>query len=178
MSDAPSNPKIAFQGEPGAYSHLACLEFRPEMEPLPCPTFEDAFNSVAEGGAKLAMIPIENSVAGRVADIHHLIPQSDLYIVGEHFLRINHHLLAPKGASLKTLKTVWSHAQALGQCRETLRDLGLKPLAAADTAGAARMIGEENDLSKGALASSLAAETYGLEIIKEAMDMLLKYVPD
>ncbi len=170
MTSASKPSTIAFQGEPGAYSHLACLEFQSGFQPLPCPTFEDTFKAVEDGSAALAMIPVENSVAGRVADIHHLIPESDLYIVGEHFLRISHQLLAPPKASLDTLKVVASHAQALGQCRETLRSLGLEPLAAADTAGAARIVAEENNLTKGALASSLAAEIYNLKILQDSME--------
>jgi prephenate dehydratase len=131
---------IAFQGEPGAYSHLSCRNARPDMTPLPCPTFEDAYQAVTEGRAALAMIPIENSLAGRVADNHHLLPDSGLYIVGEHFQRVNHKLLGLPGASLADLTEVHSHVQALGQCRERLRSLGLKPVANADTAGAAKMV--------------------------------------
>jgi len=154
---------VAFQGEPGAYSHLACRQVFPDMEALPCPTFEDAFLAVEERRARYAMIPIENSVAGRVADIHQLLPEAELHFVGEHFLRVNHHLLAPRGASLDTLKTVISHVQALGQCHDTLRRLGLKPVVYADTAGAARRVAELNDPTMGAIASSLAGEIYDLE---------------
>ena len=158
---------IAFQGEPGAYSHLSCRNARPDMTPLPCPTFEDAYQAVTEGRAALAMIPIENSLAGRVADNHHLLPNSGLHIVGEHFQRVNHKLLGLRGASLAGLTEVHSHVQALGQCRERLRGLGLKPVANADTAGAAKMIAERGDPHMGALASSLAAEIYGLDILVE-----------
>ena len=154
---------VAFQGEPGAYSNLACRQVFPDMTALPCPTFEDAFDAVTEGLARYAMIPIENSVAGRVADIHQLLPEADLHFVAEHFLRVNHHLLAPKGASLKTLKRVTSHVQALGQCHDTLRGLGLIPVSHADTAGAARQVAELNDPTLGAIASSLAGEIYGLQ---------------
>jgi prephenate dehydratase len=154
---------VAFQGEPGAYSNLACRQVFPDMTALPCPTFEDAFDAVTEGQARYAMIPIENSVAGRVADIHQLLPEADLHFVAEHFLRVNHHLLAPKGASLETLKRVTSHVQALGQCHDTLRGLGLTPISHADTAGAARHVAELNDPSLGAIASSLAGEIYGLQ---------------
>jgi prephenate dehydratase len=158
--------RISFQGEPGANSHIACREAYPDLEPLPCASFEDAFAAVSEGEAALAMIPIENSVAGRVADVHHLLPDGKLYIVGEHFIPIRHQLLAPKGATLHSLKRVHSHIQALGQCRRTLRSLGLAPVTSADTAGAAREIAALNSMEDGALASRLAAEVYGLEILK------------
>ena len=125
--------RIAFQGVPGAYSHLSCLHAYPKLDPLPCPSFEDAFDAVRTGKATLAMIPIENSVAGRVAEIHHLIPEAGLHIVAEHFERVNHHLLAPPGATLATIKTVQSHVQALDQCRASCRALGLKRVVGADT---------------------------------------------
>jgi prephenate dehydratase len=164
-------PSIAFQGEPGAYSHLSCRDARPDMTPLPCATFEDAYQAVADGRAALAMIPIENSLAGRVADNHHLLPDSGLHIVGEHFHRVNHKLLGLPGARLADLREVHSHVQALGQCRGLLRRLGLKAVAHADTAGAARMVAERGDPRIGALASSLAAEIYGLDVlIDEAED--------
>jgi prephenate dehydratase len=159
--------KISFQGELGANSHIACREAYPDLEPLACPSFEDAFAAVSEGEAALAMIPIENSVAGRVADVHHLLPHGGLFIVGEHFIPIRHQLMAPRGATLQSLKRVHSHIQALGQCRQTLRRLGLTPVTAADTAGAAREIAELASVEDGALASRLAAEVYGLEILKE-----------
>ena len=130
--------KIAFQGEPGANSHIAIVEAYPDAEPLPCPTFEDAFAAISSGEADLGMIPIENSVAGRVADIHHLLPHSGLLIVGEWFLPIHHQLMAPRGAKLADIKTVESHVHALGQCRRIIRKLGIKPIVAADTAGGAR----------------------------------------
>ena len=157
---------IAFQGEPGANSHIACLEAYPEMDVLPCATFEDVFAAISDGKARLAMIPIENSVAGRVADIHHLIPDSALYIVGEHFLRVRHQLLGLKGTSLSKLKTVESHVMALGQCRNVIRDLGLRSVVAADTAGSARIVAQAGDSSRAAIASSLAAEIYGLEVLQ------------
>src|SRR5947209_3304069 len=131
---------ISFQGAFGAYSDLACRRVFPEMATLPCAQFEEALAAVREGRAQLAMIPIENSVAGRVADIHHLMPDSGLHIIGEHFERVNHHLLAVRGATLKTLRTVRSHVHALSQCRNLVRTLGLKPVVAADTAGAAAEI--------------------------------------
>src|SRR5216117_1668637 len=130
--------KIAFQGEPGANSHIAIVEAYPDAEPMPCATFEDALSAISSGEADLGMIPIENSVAGRVADIHHLMPHSGLHIIAEHFMPVRHQLLAPKGAVLADIKTVESHVHALGQCRKALRRLGLKPIVAADTAGSAR----------------------------------------
>ena len=156
---------IGYQGEPGANSHIACAEVYPAMEPRAYPTFEDVLAAVKSGEVDLAMIPIENSVAGRVADIHHLLPNADLYIVGEHFLRVRHQLMSIPGASLATVKRVLSHTQALGQCRNTLRKLGLKPVPEADTAGSARMVAESGDRAVAAIASRLAAEIYGLEIL-------------
>src|SRR4051812_15144720 len=129
--------KIAFQGEPGANSHIAIVEAFPDAEPLPCPTFEDALAAISSGEADLGMIPIENSVAGRVADIHHLLPQSGLFIVGEWFVPIHHQLMAPRGAKLSEIKTVESHVHALGQCRRIIRKLGIKPIVSGDTAGSA-----------------------------------------
>ena len=157
---------IAFQGEPGANSHIACNEAYPAYEPLPCPTFEDAFAAVRSGRAALGMIPIDNSVAGRVADIHHLMPQSGLHILAEWFLPVQHQLMAPQGASLKTIRTVESHVHALGQCRNIIRKLGIKAVVAADTAGAAREVAEAGDITRAALATALAAEIYGLKILK------------
>ncbi len=159
--------KIAYQGEPGANSHIACKEAYRDYEPLPCPTFEDAFAAVRTGGAALAMIPIDNSVAGRVADIHHLMPASRLHIVAEWFLPVQHQLMAPKGATLKTIKTVESHVHALGQCRNIIRALRLKAVVAADTAGAAREVAETGDITRAVLATKLAAKIYGLRILKK-----------
>jgi len=164
MTKARSN-KIAFQGEPGANSHLACRDAYPDLEPLPCPTFEDALAAVKSGEAALAMIPIENSVAGRVADIHHLLPDSGLYIVAEHFERIRHQLLTLPGVKLGELKTVHSHTMALGQCRKAIKALNLKPVTEADTAGAARALSETKDRSAAVIASKLAAEVYGLAFV-------------
>src|SRR3954468_3013137 len=136
-----TKPKeIAFQGEPGANSHLAIVEAYPDAEPLPCATFEDALAAISSGEAELGMIPIENSVAGRVADIHHLLPASGLFIVGEWFLPIRHQLMAPRGAKLSDIRTVESHVHALGQCRRIIRKLGVRPIVSGDTAGAARLI--------------------------------------
>ena len=162
--------RIAFQGEPGANSDLACRKAYRACEPLPCPTFEDVFAAVRSGRAELAMIPIENSVAGRVADIHHLMPHSRLHIVAEYFLPVRHQLMAPKGATLKTLKTVESHIMALGQCRKTLRKLRLKSVVSADTAGSAREIAESGDLTRAAIASELAAKIYKLKILKRNIE--------
>jgi len=159
--------KIAFQGEPGANSHIACNEAYRGYEPLPCPTFEDAFAAVRTGRAALAMIPIDNSVAGRVADIHHLMPKSGLHIVAEWFLPVQHQLMAPAGATLKTIKTVESHIHALGQCRGVIRSLGIRAVVAADTAGAAREVAEAGDITRAALATTLAARIYGLRILKK-----------
>jgi prephenate dehydratase len=158
--------KIAFQGEPGANSHIACQEAYPGYEPLPCATFEDAFAAVRSGRAALAMIPIDNSLAGRVADIHSLLPQSGLHIVAESFLPVQHQLMAPNGASLRTIRTVESHVHALGQCRKIIRSLGVKAVVAADTAGAAREVAQAGDVSRAALATELAAKIYGLKILK------------
>ncbi len=162
--------RIAFQGEPGANSHIAASEMFPGLEPLPCPTFEDALGRVKAGDALLAMIPIENSVAGRVADIHHLLPEAGLYIVGEHFLRVRHQLMALPGTPIGKVKRAMSHTQALGQCRNTLRGLGIEPVPAADTAGSARIVAEQKDATVAAIASELAAKIYGLEILKRDIE--------
>ena len=171
MSKTPRRRKtIVFQGELGANSHIACNEAYPSYTPVPCPTFEDALAAVANGKADLGMIPIENSVAGRVSDIHHLMPTAGLHIVAEHFLPIRNQLMAPKGATLKGLKTVESHIMALGQCRNTIRRLGIKALVAADTAGAAKEVAERGDKTRAAIASRLAAEIYGLHILAENIE--------
>lgn len=171
LSAADTAPaRIAYQGEPGANSHLACTEAFPDLEPVPYPTFEDALAAVKNSDVRFAMIPIENSVAGRVADIHHLLPGADLYIVGEHFLRVRHQLLGIKGASLATIKKVLSHTQALGQCRKALRTLGVTPVPEADTAGSARIVAEQNDSTFAAIASRLAAEIYGLDILSSDIE--------
>ena len=159
--------KVVFQGEPGANSHIASREAFPEAEAIPAPTFEDCFAAVEKGAADLAMIPIDNSLAGRVADIHHLLPDSGLHIVGEHFLPIHFHLMAPKGATLKGIRSVASHIHALGQCRKIVRKHGWKTIVAGDTAGAAREVAEAGDLTMAALAPALAAEIYGLDILAE-----------
>ncbi|MGB8278083.1 MAG: prephenate dehydratase [Methylovirgula sp.] len=157
--------KIAYQGEPGANSHIACRDVFPELEPLPCATFEDALAAVSDGAAEFAMIPIENSIAGRVADIHHLLPTAGLYIVGEYFLPIHFDLLGVKGAHLEDVKAVYSHVHALGQCRKLIRQLGLVTHISGDTAGSAREVAEWQDKHKASLAPGLAAEIYGLDVL-------------
>ncbi len=161
---------IAFQGAPGAYSDLACRHVFPQMTTLPCAAFEDAFAAVREGRAELAMLPIENSVAGRVADIHHLMPASALHIVGEHFERVNHHLLALPGVGLSEIRIVRSHVHALGQCRNFIRRHGLTPVVAADTAGAAAELAERRDAGVAAIASELAGRVYGLVSLAENIE--------
>ena len=161
---------IAYQGEPGANSDIACRDAYPDLTPLPCASFEDAFAAVTEGTAALAMIPIENSIAGRVADIHHFLPNSGLHIIGEYFLPIHFQLMAPKGARRDTLRSVHSHVHALGQCRRIIRQLGLVAHTAGDTAGAANEVAQWNDISKAALAPRLAAELYGLDILTENVE--------
>jgi prephenate dehydratase len=161
---------ISFQGERGANSEIACNEVFPDWQALPCATFEDAFAALDEGTADLAMIPIDNSIAGRVGDIHHLLPTSGFHIIGEHFLPIHFHLMAPKGASLATIKTAQSHVVALGQTRRILKKLNLKAVVAADTAGSARQVAEAGDISRAAIAPRLAASIYGLEILAEHIE--------
>jgi prephenate dehydratase len=163
-------PKIAYQGEPGANSHIACIEAYPAHEPLPCGTFEDAFQAVKDGEAALAMIPIDNSVAGRVADIHHLMPRANLYIIGEHFLRVHHQLMTVPETDLARIVSVHSHVHALGQCRKIIRELKIKPVVAADTAGAARELSEKRDPSRAVIATALAAKIYGLRIIQNNIE--------
>ena len=161
---------IAFQGAPGAYSDLACRRVFPAMTTLPCAAFEDAFAAVRDGAAALAMMPIENSVAGRVADIHHLMPDSGLYIIGEHFERVEHHLLALPGATLNKIHAVRSHVHALSQCRDFLRAHRLTPVVRADTAGSAAEIKELGDPSIAAIASELAGQIYGLVSLAENIE--------
>src|SRR6266702_1249499 len=161
---------IVFQGAPGAYSDLACRRVFPAMTTLPCAAFEDAFAAVREGRAALAMMPIENSVAGRVADIHHLMPDSGLFIIGEHFERVSHHLLALPGARLAQIRTVRSHVHALSQCRNFIRAQGLTPVVRADTAGSAAEIKELGDPTIAAIASELAGEIYGLVSLKQNIE--------
>ena len=164
------NTVIAYQGEPGAFSHQSCQAVYPDWEPLPCPTFEDAFAAVIEGRAALAMIPIENSIAGRVADIHALIPKAGLHIVGEFFLPVHFQLMGVRGATVEQLRSVHSHVHALGQCRKLIRRLGLKAQVAGDTAGSAREVAGWGDPSRGSLAPRLAAAIYGLDILAEDVE--------
>lgn len=171
MTTLPDPQKtIAFQGLPGANSHLACSAVYPDMTPLPCASFDDAFAAVQDGGAVYAMIPVENSVMGRVADIHHLLPESGLYIVGEHFQRVNHHLLGVPGATLEDITRVESQLPALSQCRNFIRKHGFEQFAAADTAGAARDVATRGDRAVAAIASSLAAEIYDLDTLASGIE--------
>lgn len=162
--------RIAFQGEPGANSDTACRDVHPDMQPLPCPTFEDAFNAVESGKADLAMIPIENTIAGRVADIHYLLPESKLHIVGEYFLPIHFQLMVLPGVKREEIRSVHSHIHALGQCRKYIRKNGWKPVVAGDTAGAAKLVAERQDRSMAALAPQLASSLYGLDIIEQDVE--------
>ena len=162
--------KVAFQGEKGAYSHLACLEIFPDFEPIACATFEEAFQLAKDNSNYKIVIPIENSLAGRVADIHYLIPKYKLQIHAEHFQRVNHHLLGVKGSTIKDLSTVRSHSQAIGQCRKIISENNLKPIISADTAGSARLVAEKKDKSESAIASKLAAKIYNLEILKSNVE--------
>ncbi|MCX7369501.1 MAG: prephenate dehydratase, partial [Alphaproteobacteria bacterium] len=162
--------RIAFQGVLGAYSDLACRAAYPGSDTLPCPSFEAAMAALRDGQCDLAMLPCENSLAGRVPDIHRMLPDSGLFVVGEHFQRVEHCLLAPKGASLTTLKRAHSHPVALGQVLRLLKDMNLTPVIEADTAGAAALIAERGGVEDAAIASELAAEIYGLEVLKRNVE--------
>ncbi|HQT61567.1 MULTISPECIES: prephenate dehydratase [unclassified Acidiphilium] len=162
--------RIAFQGAPGAYSDLACRTAYPGMATLPCQTFEAAIEAVRTGEAEYAMLPTENSLAGRVPDMHALLPESGLSIIGEHFQRVEHCLLAPRGAMIDAIRQVHSHAVALGQVRALVRELGARAVVEADTAGSAELVARWNDLSRAAIASSLAAEIYGLDILRRNVE--------
>ena len=162
--------RIAFQGEPGAYSHEACRLARPGMEALPCRTFEDAIEAVRKGEADLAMLPVENSTYGRVADIHSLLPGSGLHIIDEAFVRVHINLLALPGTPLAAVRSAMSHTMLLGQCREFLRAHGLTAVTGADTAGSARFVAERGDPSLAALASELAGEIYGLNVLARQIE--------
>ncbi len=162
--------KIAYQGEPGSNSDIACQNVYPGCETLAFDAFEDALGAVADGEAQLGMIPIENSIAGRVADIHHLLPRANLHVVGEYFLPIHFQLLGVKGATLADLNAVYSHVHALGQCRAIIRRLKLKPHVAADTAGSAREVAEWGDKAKASIATALAARIYGLDMLAENIE--------
>ena len=171
--------RVAFQGEPGAYANIAARETLPHAEAVAKPTFEDALEAVRDGETDLAIIPMENSVYGRIADVHLLVRyfgraikgrvverQNDLFILGEHFLPVHHQLLGLKGTKLSDVKTVYSQGPALGQCRKIIKELGLADQQWSDTAGAARHIAEKNDPSAAAIASSLAGEIYGLDVLR------------
>ena len=162
--------RIVFQGELGANSDLAARKAYPDYEPVPAHTFEDCFTALSSGEVDFGMIPIENSIAGRVADIHHLLPEAGLHIVGEYFMPVHHQLLAPKGASLDSIKTVESHVHALGQCRKIIRRLRLTAVVSADTAGSAREVAEAGDITRASIATSLAAKIYGLKTLKRDVE--------
>jgi prephenate dehydratase len=157
--------RIAYQGEPGSNSHQVCVQHYPDLEAVPCASFEDVFAAVEGGDADLAMIPIDNSLAGRVADIHHFLPTSSLHIVAEHFLRIRFHLMGLPGTSIDDIRTVHSHVHALGQCRKIIREHGFTPVISGDTAGAAREVVEAGEPSMGAISPPLAAGIYGLDVL-------------
>src|SRR5271165_6654234 len=161
---------IAFQGQPGAYSDLACRDAYPDTATLPCESFEAAIEAVRDGRATLAMLPCENSLAGRVPDIHHLLPRSGLFVIAEQFQRVEHCLLGVKGATLADLRRAHSHTVALGQVRRILREMGLQPVVEADTAGAAELVARWNNKQEAAIASSLAAEIYGLDVLKRNVE--------
>ena len=162
--------KIAFQGEKGAYSHLACLEVFPNANTVACSTFEEAFQLARDNSEYKIVIPIENSLAGRVADIHYLIPKYKLQIHSEHFQKVTHNLLGIKGSRIEDIKTVRSHSQAIGQCSKMISENKLKPIISADTAGSAKFISEKKDKTDSAIASELAAKIYGLEILKSNVE--------
>lgn len=157
---------VAYQGEPGAFSELACVTFAPSLTPVACATFERAMQKVAIGDAERAMLPIENSLAGRVADIHHLLPEAGLHIVAEYFLPVEHHLMVRPGTKIEDIKLVRSHAMALGQCRNILEELQVRPEVAGDTAGAAKRLTAQGEPGDAVIASIRAAEIYGLEIVR------------
>ena len=160
---------IAFQGVLGAYSHMACQAHRPDLTPLPCASFSEMIAAVQDGGADCAMVPVENSTAGRVADIHHLLPESGLFIISEHYQPVAHKLLGIKGAQLSYITEVHSHEQGLAQCRLTLHKIGIKPVIHSDTAGAAKDIAARGERHVGAIASALAGEIYGLDTVQDSI---------
>lgn len=160
-----SAEKIAYQGERGSNSHIACKDVFPALEPMACRTFEDVIAAVENGEATYAMIPVENTIAGRVGDIHHLLPSTSLHMIGEHFMRIRFQLMGLKGADISDIKRAYSHVMALGQCRRFLRERGIVAVTAADTAGAARRVAERGDVQAAAIAPALAADEYGLDIL-------------
>ena len=171
---------ISFQGQSGAYSEMACKKFLPTLNTLPCENFEDAFDAVIQGSAKYAMIPIENSRAGRVADIHNLLKDSSLHIVNEYFYRVNHQLLGLEGSKIEDIVSVFSHVQALSQCRKFIGKNKLSPIVMGDTAGSAAYIAKNNDIKSAAIASSLAGEIHGLKVlsnnIQDSKDNITRFV--
>ncbi|MDC6465205.1 prephenate dehydratase [Pelagibacteraceae bacterium] len=158
--------KVAYQGEKGAYSHLACLEIFPNAEAFACKTFEEAFLLAKDNPEYKIIIPIENSLAGRVADIHYLIPRYKLQIHAEHFQKVNHNLLGIKGSKINDIKIVRSHSHAIDQCKKIILENKLEVIVSADTAGSAKFISEKKNKNEGAIASELAAKIYNLEILK------------
>ena len=162
--------KVAFQGERGAYSHLACIEVFPNVDTVACSTFEEVFQLAKDSSEYKIVIPIENSLAGRVADIHYLIPKYKLQIHAEHFQTVTHNLLGIKGSKIKDIKTVRSHSQAIGQCSKIISENKLKAIISADTAGSAKFVAEKKDKSESAIASDLAAKIYNLEILKSRVE--------
>ncbi|MEM9717187.1 MAG: prephenate dehydratase [Pseudomonadota bacterium] len=162
--------KLSFQGVPGAYSHQACREVFPEAEAIACPTFESTIEAVKSGQADLAMLPVENSTYGRVADIHRLLPESGLHIVAEHFLRVQIAMLALPGTHMDQVKTARSHTVLLGQCSRFLGQHNILPVVGADTAGSAKQVAEQDDASEAALASELAGEIYGLDVLARGIE--------
>jgi len=162
--------KIGFQGEKGAYSHIAALKIFPNAEVKACPTFEETFRLANENLEYKIVIPIENSLAGRVADIHYLIQKYKLQVHNEYFLEVSHNLLGIKGSKIKDIKTVRSHSQAIGQCQKIIFNNKLIPIISADTAGSAKFISEKKDKSESAIASKLSAEIYNLEILKSGIE--------
>ena len=162
-----NNHKIAFQGVPGAYSHLSCRAFCPDWEAIPYKSFSGMLRAVQNGECSSAMVPVENSTAGRVADIHHMLPESGLHIIAEHFQPVNHQLLGIKGSKLSNIREAHSHEQGLAQCRKNLEKLNIEPVIHSDTAGAARDIANWNDPTKAAIASDLAAKIYGLDVLMD-----------
>lgn len=170
LTERATKEAVAYQGEPGAFSELACVTFAPELEAVPCATFERAFEAVTSGRATRAMLPIENSLAGRVSDIHHLLPDAGLHIIAEHFLPVEHHLMVRPGVKLEDIKVVRSHAMALGQCRRVIEELEITPEVSGDTAGAAKWLAEHGGEGDAVIASIRAAEIYGLDILRKNVE--------
>lgn len=168
--DFPVTGRISFQGELGAYSHLACRQWAPDLEVMPCTTFEDTVEACRSGEVDLAMLPVENSTYGRVADIHHLLPESGLHIIGETFVRVHISLLGVPGARIEDITEAQSHTVLLGQCRNFLKNHGIKPITGADTAGSAKLVAEAGQIHRAALASPLVGEIYGLNRLADEIE--------